>query len=79
MELDIECRFTVGLSDVKVGEMGVTEEILESLEFLSTLPDLNGISADMYPEAYPGLEWINDHIHHSDAYDWEYIINEFER
>ena len=39
MEIDIEMRFTVGLSDVKVGEMGVTEEILASLEYLSTLPD----------------------------------------
>lgn len=77
MEIDIECRYTVGLSDIKVGEMGVTEEIMDSLEYLSTFPSFNGCSADIDEKARAGLEWINEHIHPDDAYDWQYIINDF--
>lgn len=77
MEIDIEMRFTVGLSDVKVGEMGVTEEIIASLEYLSTLPDFNADTVD--ERGYAGIEWLNDHIKSEDAYDWQYLINEFER
>lgn len=79
MQIDIECRYTVGLSDIKVGEMGVTEEVMASLEYLSTLPDFNGSTADIDPQARLGLEWINDHIHSDDAYDWQFLINDFDR
>lgn len=79
MNIDIECRYTVGLSDIKVGEMGVTEEILASLEYLSTLPSFNGFDADIDPKACAGVEWINDHIKAEDAYDFEYLINDFDR
>ena len=79
MQIDIECRYTVGLSDIKIGEMGVTEEIMNSLEYLSTLPDVDACRGDIDPEARAGLEWINDHIHSDDAYDWQYIINDFDR
>ena len=77
MDIDIEMRFTVGLSDVKVGEMGVTEEIIASLEYLSTLPDFNANTVD--ERGYAGIEWLNDRIKSDDAYDWQYLINEFER
>ena len=79
MQIDIECRYTVGLSDIKIGEMGVTEEIMNSLEYLSTLPDVDGCRGDIDPEAIAGLEWINGHIHSDNAYHWQYIINDFDR
>lgn len=79
MNIDIECRYTVSLSDIKVGEMGVTEEVMSSLEYLSTLPDFGGPAANVKPRARLGLEWIKDHIHSEDAYDWMFLINDFDR
>lgn len=77
MNIDVEMRFSVGLSKLEVGKMGLTEEIIDSLEYLSTLDDFNADTID--ERGYAGVEWLNSRIKGEDAYDWEYVINDFKR
>ena len=79
MRINIECHYVVELSNIEIGEMGVTKEIMESLEYLSTLPDLNCTTIHSDEKTYAGLDWINDHISEQDAYDFEYYINDFDK
>lgn len=79
MRINIECHYVVELSNIKIGELGVTKEVMDSLEYLSTLPDLNYTILHSDEKTYAGLDWINDHISEQDAYDFEYYINDFDK
>ncbi|MBT1285937.1 hypothetical protein [Phocaeicola dorei] len=70
-DLTIKVTYTVGLSNVQVSD--------DVYEALSNCYDEGGqVTTDGFDnEEQTASEWLSDHVHESDAIDWEYEIKDF--
>ncbi|RRD01971.1 hypothetical protein [Prevotella sp. OH937_COT-195] len=72
-DLQVKVIYRVGLSDVEV-----SDELYEALQYLAdhgmTRGDL--VSAD--EQITTAIEWLEDNICETDAYEWKYEIEDME-
>ena len=69
-DLTVTVTYTVGLHDVEV-----TEKVYEALNALADRGRVNCDFMDLGEQVCAGFEWLSDHIHESDAYDWNYEVD----
>lgn len=68
-QLDVSLKISVGL-----GDLIVSTKVLEQLKEIEEKDlTLSQIHQQEYPEAY---DWLGVNIKDTDAYEWEYEINE---
>ena len=60
--------------NVELGDIDIPDNVLQQLqELYENGGNLSDHDQMKYPEAF---DWLNANIHDSDAYSWEYEINE---
>ncbi|MGF0098558.1 hypothetical protein ACQRD6_09485 [Prevotella sp. SGI.027] len=69
-DLTVTVTYTVGLHDVEV-----TENVYEALNALADRGRVNCDFMDLGEQVCTGFEWLSDHIHESDTYDWNYEVD----
>lgn len=69
-DLTVTVTYTVGLHDVEV-----TEKVYEALNALADRGRVNCNFMDLGEQVCTGFEWLSDHIHENDAYDWNYEVD----
>ena len=69
-DLTVTVTYTVGLHDVEV-----SEKIYEALNALADRGCVNCDFMDLDEQVYTGFGWFSDHIHESDACDWNYEVD----
>lgn len=69
-DLTVTVTYTVGLYDVEV-----TEKVYEALNALADRGRVNCDFMDLDEQVCNGFEWLSDHIHESDACDWNYEVD----
>ncbi len=69
-DLTVKVTYTVGLSDVQV-----SDEVYEALDHLADLGETNCDHVDDDEYIGTAFEWLINHIHESDACDWNYEVD----
>ena len=69
-DLTVTVTYTVGLHDVEV-----SEKIYEALNALADKGRVNCDLMNLDEQVCTGFEWLSDHIHESDACDWNYEVD----
>lgn len=69
-DLTVKVTYTVGLSDVEV-----SEDVYKALDALADRGETNRDLVDEDEQIGRAFEWLSDHIHESDALDWNYEVD----
>ena len=69
-DLTVTVTYTVGLHDVEV-----SEKVYDDLNALADKGRVNCDLMNLDEQVCTGFEWLSDHIHESDACDWNYEID----
>lgn len=60
---------------VSLYDVEVTEKVYEALNALADRGRVNCDFMDLDEQVCNGFEWLSDHIHESDACDWNYEVD----
>ena len=69
-DLTVTVTYTVGLHDVEV-----SEKVYDDLNALADKGRVNCDLMNLDEQVCTGFEWLSDHIHESDACDWNYEVD----
>ena len=69
-DLTVTVTYTVGLHDVEV-----SEKVYDDLNALADKGRVNCDLMNLDERVCIGFEWLSDHIHESDACDWNYEVD----
>ena len=69
-DLTVIVTYTVGLHDVEV-----SEKVYDGLNALADKGRVNCDLMNLDEQVCTGFEWLSDHIHESDACDWNYEVD----
>ena len=69
-DLTVTVTYTVGLHDVEV-----CEKVYDDLNALADKGRVNCDLMNLDEQVCTGFEWLSDHIHESDACDWNYEVD----
>ena len=69
-DLTVTVTYTVGLHDVEV-----SEKVYDDLNALADKGRVNCDLLNLDEQVCTGFEWLSDHIHESDACDWNYEVD----
>ena len=69
-DLTVTVTYTVGLHGVEV-----SEKVYDALNALADKGRVNCDLMNLDEQVCTGFEWLSDHIHESDACDWNYEVD----
>lgn len=69
-DLTVTVTYTVDLYDVEV-----SEKVYDDLNALADKGRVNCDLMNLDEQVRTGFEWLSDHIHESDACDWNYEVD----
>ena len=69
-DLTVTVTYTVDLYDVEV-----SEKVYDDLNALADKGRVNCDLMNLDEQVCTGFEWLSDHIHESDACDWNYEVD----
>jgi hypothetical protein len=76
-DLNVKVTYYVGLGDVEIPD-NIYEAMSECLDEGGEVPLPDECMINGREHLSDVAEWIADHIHEDDAYDWEYEIEDME-
>ncbi len=69
-DLTVKVTYRVGLGNIEV-----RDEIYEALDYLADRGETGCDLVDVDEKVGTAFEWLADHIHERDAFDWDYEVD----